>query len=151
MAGFDTLYRNDYTDREIAQIAAREGRIVLTRDRDLLKYRNITHGCYLHAIKPAQQFRELVQRLDLARSMRPCSRCLRCNAPLHRVARKKVLDRLPPSVRINQTRFTTCPLCHRVYWKGSHWQRMQSLVMAPSSPAAAPTARGIPGPDEPVG
>jgi hypothetical protein len=81
MAGFDTLYRNDYTDREIAQIAAREGRIVLTRDRDLLKYRNITHGCYLHAIKPAQQFRELVQRLDLARSMRPCSRCLRCNAP----------------------------------------------------------------------
>ena len=151
MAGFDTLYRNDYTDREIAQIAAREGRIVLTRDRDLLKHRNITHGCYLHAIKPAQQFCELVQRLDLARSMRPCSRCLRCNAPLHRVARKKVLDRLPPSVRINQTRFTTCPLCHRVYWKGSHWQRMQSLVMAPSSPAAAPTARGVPGPDEPVG
>jgi uncharacterized protein with PIN domain len=128
MAGFDTLYRNDYTDREIAQIAACEKRIVLTRDRDLLKHRAITHGCYLHAIKPEKQFGELVRRLDLARSMRPFSLCLRCNAPLQRVARKKILERLPPSVRISQTRFTICPHCRRVFWKGSHWQRMRDLL-----------------------
>jgi uncharacterized protein with PIN domain len=128
MAGFDTLYRNDYTDREIAQIAVREGRIVLTRDRDLLKQRVITHGCYIHAIKPPQQFSELVKRLDLARSMRPFSRCLRCNVPLHHVAKKKVLEKLPPSVRINQTRFTICAVCRSVFWKGSHWKRMRDLL-----------------------
>lgn len=76
MAGFDTLYDNNFGDSEIAAIAAQQGRIVLTRDRDLLKRRSITHGCYLHAQKPAQQLRELFERLDLARSVRPFSLCL---------------------------------------------------------------------------
>ena len=56
---------------------------MLTRDRELLKLRGITHGCYVHALKPAQQFREIVERLDLARSVRPFTLCLECNAPLH--------------------------------------------------------------------
>ena len=128
MAGFDTLYRNDYQDREIADIAEREGRIVLTRDRDLLKYRAITHGCYVHALKPEQQFRELVARLDLARSQRPFTLCLMCNATLRAIAKDEVLERLPPAVRANYVRFTACDRCGRIYWEGSHWQRMRALV-----------------------
>lgn len=128
MAGFDTLYRNDYGDREIADIAEREGRIVLTRDRELLKYRGITHGCYVHALKPAQQFRELADRLDLARSFKPFTLCLECNAPLHPVDKQNVLERLPASVREHYQRFTTCDLCGRVFWEGSHWRRMQALL-----------------------
>lgn len=130
MAGFDTLYRNDYADREIACIAAREERIVLTRDRDLLKQRTVTRGCYVHAIKPARQFAEIVRRLDLARSMRPFTRCLVCNAPLRPIARARVLERLPPSVRATRTRFTACGRCRRVFWQGSHWQRMRELLDA---------------------
>ena len=83
MAGFDTLYDNDLRDNEIEAIATQQGRIVLTRDRELLKRRSITHGCYLHALKPAQQLREIFERLELARSVRPFSLCLYCNAPLH--------------------------------------------------------------------
>jgi hypothetical protein len=128
MAGFDTLYHNDFEDSEIAAIASSEGRIVLTRDRDLLKFRGITHGCYVHALKPAQQFAEIVARLDLARSVRPFTRCLECNGPLRPIGKAQVLERLPPTVRENYESFTTCDQCGRVFWEGSHWQRMKQLV-----------------------
>ena len=65
MLGFDTLYSNTITDEEIRDLAHAEGRIVLTRDRELLKRREITHGCFVHALKPSQQLREIVQRLQL--------------------------------------------------------------------------------------
>ena len=71
MAGFDTLYDNGFSDNEIAAIAGREARIVLSRDRDLLKRREITHGCYVRALKPWQQLREIFDRLDLVGVARP--------------------------------------------------------------------------------
>src|SRR5574338_1470785 len=68
LTGFDTLYDNHYADEEIEAIAAREARIVLTRDREPLKRRTITHGCFVHALKPALPMAEIFDRLDLARS-----------------------------------------------------------------------------------
>lgn len=130
MAGFDTLYRNDFQDSEIAAVAIGESRILLTRDRELLKLRGITHGCYVHALKPEQQFAEIVARLDLARGVRPFTLCLECNAPLRAIDKAEVLERLPSSVRASHERFTTCDLCGRVYWEGSHWKRMLQLVEA---------------------
>ena len=128
MAGFDTLYDNGFEDRELAAIAVREDRIVLTRDRELLKLRGITHGCFIRAVEPVEQFREIIDRLDLARNARPFSVCLVCNAPLRAIDKSAVIERLPPSVRDSQERFTTCDACHRVFWEGSHWRRMQALL-----------------------
>lgn len=128
MAGFDTLFDNNYDDGEIADIAARECRIVLTRDRELLKRRQIREGCYVRALKSSGQLREVFERLDLAGNAQPFSRCLHCNAPLHAVDKACVLDRLPPSVRMTQDAFSTCDLCRRVYWQGPHWQRMKTLL-----------------------
>lgn len=128
MAGFDTLYRNDYGDHQLAELSLQEQRILLTRDRELLKWRNISHGCFVHAIKPQAQFREIIARLDLARSIRPFSLCLECNTPLRSVDKQVVIERLPPSVRRLQNHFTTCERCGRVFWRGTHWQRMQSLL-----------------------
>ena len=128
MAGFDTRYDNRFDDGEIEAIAQAEARIVLTRDRELLKRRTITHGCYVRALKPAQQFREIVERLDLARSARPFSLCLHCNAPLRPIEKAEVAERLPPRVREHYERFSTCDVCGRVFWEGSHWQRMSSLL-----------------------
>lgn len=125
MAGFDTLYDNRYQDADLVERASRDGRILLSRDRELLKRRGVSHGCYLHAIEPRAQLREIVARLDLAGSLRPFSLCLRCNAPLHAVAREAVIDLLPERVRSEQLHFTTCRLCGRVYWQGSHWRAMQ--------------------------
>jgi uncharacterized protein with PIN domain len=128
MAGFDTLFRSDFEDGKIAAISIDEGRILLTRDRELLKRRGLTHGCYVHALKPPQQFKEIAHRLDLARSMRPFTLCMECNAPLRDVAKAQVLERLPASVQATQEHFSTCDLCGRIYWEGSHWRRMRELV-----------------------
>ena len=130
MTGFDTLYDNNFDDTEIEAIAARDGRIVLTRDRELLKRRTVTHGCYVRALKPALQVHEIFDRLDLARSARPFTLCLDCNAPLRPIDKSLVEDRLPPRIRESHTRFSTCDVCRRVFWEGSHWRRMRALVDA---------------------
>ena len=128
LTGFDTLYDNHYDDAEIVAIASREGRIALTRDRELLKRRELTHGCFVHALKPEQQAAEIFQRLDLARSARPFSLCLECNAPLRPIDKADVAHRLPADVRARHVRFSTCDQCQRVFWEGSHWQRMRAVV-----------------------
>jgi uncharacterized protein with PIN domain/sulfur carrier protein ThiS len=132
MTGFDTLFRNDFADPELAAISIGERRILLTRDRELLKLRGITHGCYVHALKPVRQFQEIVQRLDLQDSFRPFSRCLECNEPLRPIDKPLIADRLPPAVREHQQHFLTCNHCKRIYWQGTHWQRMRSLIAAAS-------------------
>ena len=135
MTGFDTLYDNHFQDDEVARLAAEEGRIVLTRDRELLKRRDITHGCYVRALHSEPQLREVFDRLDLARSARPFTRCLRCNAPLHAVDKAQVAARLPPSVRERHERFAACDGCERVFWEGSHWRRMRTMIDALLAPA----------------
>lgn len=130
MAGFDTAFRNDYDDREIAERADRELRIVLTRDLELLKLRTIRHGAYVHALKAEAQFAEVVRRFDLLPRFAPFSRCLLCNVLLHDVDKEAVIDQLPPSVRQHQQRFRRCPSCQRIYWPGSHWERMQAMLSA---------------------
>ena len=128
MAGFDTLYDNDIGDGEVEAFAEHGGRIALTRDRELLKRRGVLRGCYVRALKPEQQLREVVARFGLRETMRPFSLCLACNVPLRPRAREDVLDRLPPSVRDSQDTFLGCPRCGGVFWQGSHWRRMRALL-----------------------
>lgn len=128
LTGFDTLYDNGFADDEIVAIAARDERIVLTRDRELLKRRAVTHGCFVHALKPKLQVREIFDRLDLAGSARPFTLCLDCNAPLRPIDTVQAEARIPPMVRGRHQRFSTCDVCRRVFWEGSHWQHMRELV-----------------------
>ena len=128
MLGFDTIFRNDFADDEIRVISRYEGRVVLTCDRELLKYRSITHGCLVHAQRPPEQLREVVERLQLASSANPFTRCLRCNEPLMDIARDAIQERLLPDVASRYRRFSWCRGCDRVYWEGSHWQRMREMV-----------------------
>jgi uncharacterized protein with PIN domain len=128
MAGFDTLYDNGYRDEDIVAIAGREQRTVLTRDRELLKRREVSQGCYLHTIRPEAQLRELFARMALAPLARPFTLCLHCNLPLRPVAKAEVLERLPASVREQHQEFTRCDACARVFWKGSHHKRMLAML-----------------------
>ncbi|RKP44331.1 Mut7-C RNAse domain-containing protein [Trinickia fusca] len=128
LAGFDTLYDNHFADEAIEALASAEGRIVLTRDRELLKRRTITHGCYVRALKPEVQLRELFDRLDLARSAHPFRLCLSCNVPLRRIDKSDVIGRVPEGVLERQAQFVTCDVCRRIFWEGSHWKRMRTLV-----------------------
>ncbi|QGZ38778.1 hypothetical protein IP92_05162 [Pseudoduganella flava] len=128
MAGFDTLYDNNIDDAEVEAIAESDGRIALTRDRELLKRRGVLRGCYVRALKPEQQLREVFVRYGLAEAMRPFSLCLSCNVPLHGVAKTDVEHRLPPSVRAGHDEFLACAQCGGVFWRGSHWRRMHALL-----------------------
>ena len=141
MAGYDTLYDNHYHDDEIERIAREQGRILLTRDRALLKRRSVERGCYLHALAPEAQLRELFARLGLGPGMRPFALCLHCNLPLCPVAKATVGERLPPRVAQLHREFTTCDACGRVYWKGSHHARMAALLQGV---AAAPADVELP-------
>jgi uncharacterized protein with PIN domain len=101
---------------------------VLTRARGLLKRRSITLGCYVHALRPHQQVRVVLERLELARSARPCTLCPHCNAALKAVAKAEVEHVLPPGVAERYQWFGTCGACGRVFWDGEHWERLRALV-----------------------
>lgn len=128
MLGFDTRWRSDAPDEEIARIAAAEHRIVLTRDSGLLKRRIVSHGYRVRAVDPQRQLAEVVRRLDLFHSIVPFRRCLRCNELLETVRKEDVSDDLPPAVREHHDVFRRCPSCARVYWPGSHHRRMERLI-----------------------
>ncbi len=128
MLGFDSLYRNDCQDEELAQISANQHRILLSRDRGLLKRSMVTRGYLVCAAHPRDQLIEVVRRFDLSGSIAPFWRCFHCNAHLRPVAKEIVNDRLLPHTRQHYDEFHICPECERVYWKGSHYQRMKTLI-----------------------
>lgn len=128
MLGFDTVYRNDCHDEELARISAGEHRILLTRDVGLLKRSTITHGYLVRSNQPHAQLREVVERFDLFGSLAPFERCLRCNTSLVPVSKEAVADRVPPRTLEHYDEFRRCPGCERIYWKGSHFRRMEKLI-----------------------
>ena len=124
MLGFDTMHDNGVSDETIRRLAHAERRIVLTRDRELLKCREILVGAYVRPLEPAQQLRQTVARFGLMPHMKPFSLCLRCNVHLAPIDKAQVVDRLPEAVAGCHERFFRCGRCERIYWPGSHYTRM---------------------------
>jgi putative pyruvate formate lyase activating enzyme len=143
--GFDTWYRNHAPDHELAERAATDDRLLLTRDRGLLKRSIVRRGYCIRSDRPTQQLVEVVRRFELAAAARPFGRCLRCNGVLETIDPELVADRVPPRVRREQREFRRCPDCDGLYWKGSHYARMLRLVEA-SLAGRTGTAARIEGP-----
>jgi len=125
LLGFDSLYRNDYSDAEVANIALDEQRIVLTRDRRLLYSKQISHGYWVRAVNVNCQVDEVLRRFDLYGSVQPFARCLVCNGVLTSVAKADILDRLEPKTRLYYQKFYRCNDCQKIYWEGSHLEDMR--------------------------
>lgn len=128
MLGFDCLYRNDFEDADMASLILEDPRILLTRDRRLLMRKTIQFGYCVRSLDPDRQILELVDRFDLARWAKPFRRCLHCNALLGAVDKSAVIDRLEPKTKLYYNEFSICPNCSKIYWKGSHWERMRASV-----------------------
>jgi uncharacterized protein with PIN domain/sulfur carrier protein ThiS len=128
MLGFDARYANDLADDALSRISHAEGRIVLTRDRELLKRSLISHGYWIRSHRPPEQLVEVIKRFDLAGKIRPFSRCLRCNEELQRTRRSRVAASVPRYVARTYRAFSTCPCCGRIYWPGSHWENMKKIL-----------------------
>lgn len=132
-AGFDTLYQSDYDDKELARISSQEHRILLTRDRELLKRRMITHGYYIRTTHPRCQLQEVFARFHLSLPVPFVPRCTRCNGIPHPVLKTEIVERLLPSTQQRFEEFFHCETCDVLYWKGSHYQRMQAFLQAVSA------------------
>jgi uncharacterized protein with PIN domain len=128
LLGFDCLYWNQVSDERLARISLEQKRILLTRDRGLLKRNAVTYGYCIREKNPRDQLQEVVERFDLKEHVEPFKRCMRCNGVLESVDKETIIEQLPEGVRANQDEFRICPDCERVYWRGSHFERMQRLI-----------------------
>ncbi|MGD2058911.1 MAG: Mut7-C RNAse domain-containing protein [Anaerolineales bacterium] len=128
MLGFDCLYWTDAADDRLAQVSHDQRRVLLTRDRGLLKRSIVTYGYWVRHTQPRAQLREVVDHYQLRDAVHPFSRCMRCNGILEPVEKRAVAARLPAGVRNNYDRFRICLECGRIYWRGSHYERMQGLI-----------------------
>jgi uncharacterized protein with PIN domain len=128
MLGFDSLYRNDYDDPEIVALSKKEKRIILTRDVILLKNNDVTHGLWIRSQKSSEQVKEVICRLNLHQQIKPFDRCMECNGQIVKIEKNKILDQIEPGTKANFDIFYRCRECHKVYWNGSHFEKMQVLI-----------------------
>lgn len=127
LLGFDVLYHPEWDDPWLAELAAREERILLTRDQGLLKRNEIQFGYWVRSLHPPAQLREVARYFGLRRWVRPFRRCAKCNTLLEVVPRTRVLGLVPEDVHRRFSEFHQCPQCRRVYWRGSHVDRLLRL------------------------
>lgn len=124
MVGLDAAFSPHYMDDEIAERAVSENRVVLSKDIGLLKRRQIEYGRYVRAIHPDEQLREMMGFFRIRKPAGAFSRCLRCNTKLVPVDKPKIEHRLEPNTKKYYHRFMLCPICNRLFWKGSHHEHM---------------------------
>lgn len=128
MLGFDTLYRNNYDDPELAYISADEHRILLTCDRRLLMRKQITHGYFVRTRQPQQQILEILARFDLHNNQKPFTRCMHCNGKTHAVKKQDIESQLLPKTKKFYDEFYQCETCNKIYWQGSHYLKMKEMI-----------------------
>jgi hypothetical protein len=128
MLGFDTAYHWTWQDSTIANIAALEKRIVLTKDRGLLKRKKVQWGRLLRAETPVRQLREIRSFFGLSSPYAVFTRCLRCNTLLAPVDKQEIMHRLEPKTKKYFHHFQICPHCQRIYWRGSHHEKMRQYI-----------------------
>lgn len=128
LCGFDTLFSSLYEDREIIEIARREGRIIVTRDRLLLKSAGDTEGYLVKSQYHDEQLREVFEQFHLKFHARLFTRCIACNTLLEEVNKDEIEDRLLADTRRYFSVFRRCPGCNRIYWEGSHYENMKKSL-----------------------
>jgi len=126
--GFDTHYEKYYNDEKIIKISADQKRTILTRDLGILKQNSVTHGYYVRSTEAEEQIKEIISRFDLRKTIRPFTRCLLCNTPLEPISKERIEHLLPPKVKGLYDEFFFCPACKKVYWKGTHYEKMKKFV-----------------------
>lgn len=125
LLGFDVAYRNDYSDPEIARISVDKNRILLTRDRRLLFRKEITHAYCLRSTDPKQQLKEVLKHFDLYAQVNSFRRCADCNGKIGTVEKGEIIDQLEPKTILYYNQFYRCEYCKKIYWKGSHYERIK--------------------------
>ena len=128
--GFDTAYNRIWDDERIAELAVKEGWVVLSRDRALLKRSAIEHGRLIRSQVADEQLLEVLRHFMITKPVQAFSRCLCCNALTEPVNKAEILHRLEPKVRTHYHSFRRCPMCDRIYWRGTHYKKLMARFTA---------------------
>jgi len=128
MLGFDAAYKSDYNENKIINTSLKEKRTILTKNRELLKRNEVTHGYWVRNMEIKRQIDEIINRFDLKNEIKEFTRCMECNTLLEKVGKEKVINRLPEKVIQYQQEFYYCRNCNKIYWKGSHYERMMETI-----------------------
>jgi uncharacterized protein len=142
MLGFDTLYPEEQGDANLARICSAESRILLTRDIGLLKRNLVQQGYFVRATAPQQQLAEVLEHYHLLHATSPFSRCTHCNTPLQLSTKAELQSRLPANTLEHYDEFRLCPSCDKVYWKGSHYDKLQMFLQQLRAASPHPTESG---------
>jgi uncharacterized protein with PIN domain len=127
--GFDTWYFREIDDRELLELHAETGRVLLTRDTHLVQCRGVGRHVLVRSDGWEDQLRQVVAALSLnVRSERMLTRCLLCNLPLEKLAPEEAYGRIPDYVAGSTSAFRGCRSCDKVYWAGTHRKRMEEVV-----------------------
>jgi len=130
MMGFDVVYKNNFNDEEIIHFSLTEKRAILTKDRGILKRNEVTHGYWVRSAKVEEQVKEILERFHLQKVIKEFTRCIECNELLMNIDKEKIMDDLPIKVAQLQNEFHKCPSCKKIYWKGTHYNRMLTFIQS---------------------
>ncbi|MHC5905300.1 Mut7-C RNAse domain-containing protein [Streptomyces sp. S6] len=127
LLGVDTAYEStDIGDPALATLSAAEKRVLLSRDRGLLRRREIWAGAYVYDKAPDAQLREVLGRF--APELAPWTRCISCNGVLKPATKDEVADRLREGTQASYDVFAQCGECGKAYWKGAHHEQLEAIV-----------------------
>ncbi len=126
--GFDSFCDSELDDRGIIQFALSDNRVILTRDKELLKSSDVRNGYRILSQNPHEQLIEVFISFDLKNRLKPFTRCTECNGLLQEVSKDEIVHRLSPKTTEYYSYFKKCPDCDRIYWEGSHYERMRKFI-----------------------
>ncbi len=116
--------------RKLLRLLYKENRIILTRDKGLLRSKKVDHGYYVREIEKHAQLFEVVQKFDLYSQFKSFTRCMTCNATFVNKDKQEIMDKIDSDTAQIFNEFFYCPSCDKVFWKGSHFERMEELILS---------------------
>jgi len=122
LLGFDTVYYNNPDDSGILHKALKEGRIILSRSKDITKYKNSI------LIKSENIEEQLRQLKEIIKITSPLSRCPECNTSLNNVNKEDIKDKVPKYIYKIHSDFKKCPDCGKIFWKGTHYREIKRKI-----------------------
>lgn len=123
MLGFDTVYQNNFTNTDLERIAVEENRILLSRNTAFSKNKNL-RLFIITSENPSIQIKAVIEHFELKNKIDPFTLCIVCNEPLQKVSKEDIISQIPANTKKYFEEFRQCANCQRIYWKGSHYERM---------------------------
>ena len=128
ICGYDTSYFRHIRDSELLRISVAEKRLLLTRDTLLIRRRGLKNFLFISYDEPVEQIKQVIRELDIPYPSEPFTRCIMCNNLLEAYTREEACRDVPEYVCKTQEVFGRCPGCHKIYWKGTHYERMGKIL-----------------------